>query len=66
VFENLEHARDDGVTIVLIEQYVERALDLADDAVILQRGSVVWRGPASAAHDAALAGYLGEVPGVQS
>ena len=63
VFESLERARDEGVTIVLIEQYVERALELADDAVILQRGSVVWRGPASGARDAALAGYLGELPG---
>ncbi len=63
VFESLERARDEGVTIVLIEQYVERALELADDAVILQRGTVVWRGPASGARDAALAGYLGELPG---
>ena len=64
VFESLERARQEGVTILLIEQYVERALALADDAVILQRGSVVWRGDASRAAEAALTGYLGEMPPV--
>ena len=59
VFESLERARNEGVTILLIEQYVERALALADEAVILRRGLVVWRGPASEARDELVAGYLG-------
>ncbi len=59
VFESLAKARDEGVTILLIEQYVERALALANDAVILRRGRVGWSGPASEAHDELVAGYLG-------
>ncbi len=59
VFESLARARDEGVTILLIEQYVERALALAGDAVILRRGRVSWRGPASEAHGELAAGYLG-------
>jgi branched-chain amino acid transport system ATP-binding protein len=63
VFDSLVRARESGVTIVLVEQYIDRALELADRALILQRGSVVWQGPADEARDAALSGYLGEVPG---
>jgi branched-chain amino acid transport system ATP-binding protein len=59
VFESLEQARREGVTILLIEQYVERALSLANEAVILRRGLVVWRGPASDAREELVAGYLG-------
>jgi branched-chain amino acid transport system ATP-binding protein len=60
VFDGLRSAREQGVTVLLIEQYVDRALAFADDALVMQRGRVVWTGPAADAHDAALAGYLGE------
>jgi branched-chain amino acid transport system ATP-binding protein len=63
VFESLARARAEGVTTLLIEQYVDRALEFADDAVILRQGEVVWTGPATAAGAEALAGYLGD-PGV--
>jgi branched-chain amino acid transport system ATP-binding protein len=59
VFESLERARNEGVTILLIEQYVERALGLADEAVILRRGHAVWRGPSPEARAELVAGYLG-------
>jgi len=59
VFDSLRTARDEGVSILLIEQYVERALGLANEAVILRRGRVGWRGPASEAHGELVAGYLG-------
>jgi branched-chain amino acid transport system ATP-binding protein len=60
VFESLDRARQDGVTIVLIEQYVNRALGFADECLILQRGTVGWHGPTSAAGADVLGGYLGE------
>jgi branched-chain amino acid transport system ATP-binding protein len=63
VFESLARAHAEGVTTLLIEQYVERALGFVDDAVILRRGEVVWRGPAKSAQAETLAGYLGD-PGV--
>lgn len=59
VFASLERARDEGVAILLIEQYVERALGLANEAVILRRGRVAWQGPAQDAHEELVAGYLG-------
>jgi branched-chain amino acid transport system ATP-binding protein len=59
VFESLEKARDEGVTVLLIEQFVERALGFADDAVILRHGLVGWRGRASEAGSELLAEYLG-------
>jgi branched-chain amino acid transport system ATP-binding protein len=59
VFETLGRAKAAGVTVLLVEQYVERALDLADDAIVLLQGSVAWSGPAADAHAAALEGYLG-------
>jgi branched-chain amino acid transport system ATP-binding protein len=59
IFDALTRARADGVTVVLIEQYVERALGFADDAVILRRGQVAWRGHAGDAGTELVVGYLG-------
>ena len=61
VFEALEEARGTGVTVVLIEQFVHRALALADRCVILTRGRVGWSGPATEAHQEVIDRYLGEV-----
>jgi branched-chain amino acid transport system ATP-binding protein len=58
VFDALARAKTDGVTIVLVEQYVERALDLADTAVLLRHGEVTWTGPAHLAGDEVRSGYL--------
>jgi len=60
VFARLAQAKRDGVTIVLIEQFVHRALALADTCVILSQGHVAWAGPAADAHQEALGRYLGE------
>ena len=59
VFDGLRQAREQGVTIVLIEQYVERALDIADTAAVMRQGEVTWHGPAADAHDEVVSGYLG-------
>ena len=61
VFDALAQARREGVAVLLIEQYVQRALAFADRAVILRRGRVVWDGPTSKAGDELVAGYLGGV-----
>jgi branched-chain amino acid transport system ATP-binding protein len=60
VFESIERAAETGVTIVLIEQFVHRALGLAHQCVILKQGSVAWTGPAEQAHQEVLDRYLGE------
>ena len=40
--------RDDGVTILLVEQNVARALAIAEGAYVIERGAVVMKGPAGA------------------
>ena len=60
IFKTLEEARAQGVTIVLIEQFVHRALAFANRAVILQRGTIGWTGPSSGAGAEVLARYLSE------
>ncbi len=59
VFDGLTRAREEGVTVLLVEQYVERALDFADEAIILSRGRVAWQGPTSEARSELLTEYLG-------
>jgi branched-chain amino acid transport system ATP-binding protein len=63
VFQGLEEARKSGITIVLIEQFVHRALSMADSCVILTRGRVVWSGSASDAGQVVIDRYLGEADG---
>jgi branched-chain amino acid transport system ATP-binding protein len=60
VFESLERVRDAGISVLLIEQFVHRALAMANRCVILSRGRVGWSGPASDAGDEILDRYLGE------
>jgi branched-chain amino acid transport system ATP-binding protein len=54
--------RVQGVAILLVEQMVERALEIADDAYVMQNGRVIASGPASeiAAGDALRAAFMGE------
>jgi branched-chain amino acid transport system ATP-binding protein len=60
VFESLEDARRSGIAIILSEQFVHRALAMADHCVILSRGRVGWSGPASDAGQEVIDRYLGE------
>jgi branched-chain amino acid transport system ATP-binding protein len=58
VFEALESVRQ-HVSIILIEQFVHRALAFGDHAMILKRGAAVWQGTAASAHEQVLETYLG-------
>jgi branched-chain amino acid transport system ATP-binding protein len=60
VFEIIEELRRRGVTILLVEQNVERAMKIADHAYVLGSGRLEVAGPVSelAAHEIELA-YLG-------
>jgi branched-chain amino acid transport system ATP-binding protein len=60
VFQGLEDARRSGITIVLSEQFIHRALAMADRCVILTRGRVGWSGAASEAGQEVIDRYLGE------
>jgi ABC-type branched-subunit amino acid transport system ATPase component len=60
VFEGIERARRSGIAVVLIEQFIHRALDLSDWCVILSRGEISWSGEASTAGPQVIERYLGE------
>jgi branched-chain amino acid transport system ATP-binding protein len=59
VFQSLGEARADGVSILLIEQFVYRALDFADECVILRYGSVAWSGRSTLARTEVSNQYFG-------
>lgn len=59
VFESLDAIRGSGITIVIIEQFVHRVLEMADECIILSRGTVGWRGAAADAGSEVLDRYLG-------
>jgi branched-chain amino acid transport system ATP-binding protein len=54
--------RAQRVAILLVEQMVERALEIADDAYVMQNGRVIASGPAGeiATGDALRAAFMGE------
>jgi len=60
VFEGLTRARQAGVAVIMIEQYVDRALAFADECLVLQRGEVAWKGPSGDARAEVLRHYLGD------
>jgi branched-chain amino acid transport system ATP-binding protein len=66
VFDGLVRARTAGITVIMIEQYVHRALGFADDCLVLQRGTIAWQGPAREAHGEVLRHYLGDAMTVSS
>ena len=49
-----------GIAVILIERNIHRALPLADECLVLERGEVAWIGPAGAAGDEVLRHYLGD------
>ena len=70
IFESLKLLTSTGAALVLVEQYVSRALEMADTAYLMARGTVAWSGPAATLDtDAITRAYLGhadEVPTVTS
>jgi branched-chain amino acid transport system ATP-binding protein len=60
VFAIIERLKEEGLTIVLVEQFARRALAIADLGYVLARGAVVMSGTsAELASDAGLvASYL--------
>jgi branched-chain amino acid transport system ATP-binding protein len=64
IFESLAALVAGGAALIIVEQYVSRALALADRVCLLARGEVVWQGPVAELTDETLAaGYLGHAVG---
>ena len=60
IFTFLEMLAREGASLLLVEQYVARALELADDVCLLTRGSVAFRGePSELADTDIFASYVG-------
>jgi len=60
IFGSLKELAARGVALLLVEQYVNRALAMADMVHLLNRGEVTYSGPPSGLdEEAVLAGYLG-------
>ena len=59
VFAGLQRVIDLGVCVILIEQFVHRALAIADQCYVLRRGRVVWSGQAADADSDLAEHYLG-------
>jgi branched-chain amino acid transport system ATP-binding protein len=60
IFAAITQLAKDGISIVLVEQYVNRALAMADHAYMISRGRVTFSGPPSELDEqTVLSGYLG-------
>jgi branched-chain amino acid transport system ATP-binding protein len=61
IFRSFDALRSRGVSLLLVEQYVERALAIADRVVLLRRGRIVYAGRPDELDQAALVdSYLGQ------
>ncbi len=61
IFQSLQRLAARGVALLIVEQYVNRALAMADVAYLLNRGTLTYSGPpAGLDEEAVLHGYLGK------
>lgn len=61
IYDNIQSLRDEGYSILLVEENPERVLDIADYIYLIDHGSVAWQGTAEELQtdDRILATYLG-------
>jgi branched-chain amino acid transport system ATP-binding protein len=52
VYDGLSAIHGEGTAVLVVEQQVDRALAIAQEAVLLVKGAVAWQGPASGAKPA--------------
>jgi branched-chain amino acid transport system ATP-binding protein len=62
VFQIIRGIKDEGTTILLVEQNARQALDVADFAYVMEGGMIVASGPAASMRSdpAIVAAYLGK------
>ncbi|HEY7070024.1 MAG TPA: ABC transporter ATP-binding protein [Acidimicrobiales bacterium] len=58
IYQELARLRSEGTALLIVEQQVTHALELCDRAVLLDRGTVSWAGPATEAHQKVAEGFL--------
>jgi branched-chain amino acid transport system ATP-binding protein len=60
IYDALRRLVESGMSVVVVEQYVQKALDLAKTVYILSRGEIIHTGPAGQIHpDEIYEKYLG-------
>jgi branched-chain amino acid transport system ATP-binding protein len=61
VYEHIQSLKEEGRTILLVEQNTDRALRIADEAFVLRLGEVVLQGSGASVADSPVlkAAYLG-------
>ena len=60
IYESLQDLNEQGVGLLVVEQYVDRALEMADYVYVLVHSRIVWSGPAKEMDEAMLTeSYLG-------
>jgi branched-chain amino acid transport system ATP-binding protein len=62
VYRTLETIRDAGTTLLIVEQHVHHALSIADDVIVLAKGSVAYYGPVNELGDLHLRLAGGDAP----
>ena len=65
VFEHLRNLATRGVSLLVVEQYVSRVLEVVDYSYVLRKGKIVFGGePQQLTRDRLWVSYLGETAGV--
>ncbi|BAJ51236.1 branched-chain amino acid ABC transporter ATP-binding protein [Candidatus Caldarchaeum subterraneum] len=47
IFKKLEELRETGLTILVVDQFVERALSISDTAYVMENGKIAIQGPST-------------------
>ena len=61
LFRTIEQLKKSGVTLLLVEQMARKALEVADQVYVMERGRIVLEGPPSEMrkNERVIAAYLG-------
>jgi branched-chain amino acid transport system ATP-binding protein len=63
IYDSIEHLTQRGTSLVIVEQYVDRVLAIADTVHVLSRGTITFSGPpASTSRDELMDKYLHATP----
>jgi branched-chain amino acid transport system ATP-binding protein len=61
IYDSLQRLNAEGVALLIVEQYVNRILEMADDVYLLSRSHVAWSGPSKDVDEESLvSSYLGD------
>jgi branched-chain amino acid transport system ATP-binding protein len=60
MYDAIQELAAEGTALLIVEQYVQRALAIADHAVLLRKGTVAYGGPSAGPNEADLTrSYIG-------